>query len=147
MPKAKEITEKSLSKKLGICKDYVTAYRKESLEEGVDWKKAGRVIVYTPEAVERLMGIVGMGVVPPDEKKALTREPERKDKEEILTVVKHNLANKNMMVAQRANGEIVRVRVRTAKNFLPNMTFPATREKGSGVWLCTRSLPRWLGKW
>ena len=142
-----EISELDLSKKLGLSRETIAGKRKEHLTKGDDWRKSGRWIVFTQQGAEKLAELVGLVHIPNEGKKSLTEQSESVNEEEILTVVQHRLANTKILTAKRSNGEIVRVRVNSTKNFLPEMTFPAVCENGSGVWLCTRKTPRWLGKW
>jgi len=145
-----EISESELSKKLGITRESIAGHRKRNLNKGKDWRKAGRVIVYTQEGAERLMDVVGC-VISTDEKETLTEQNKSKN-EEILTFIQGGFPNKRIIKAKRKNGELVMVRVKTSENFRPTdhlgnpMTFPADLD-GGNVWNIARSLPRWPGKW
>ena len=144
-----EITEEELSKKLGISRESVAGHRKRNLARGEDWRKAGRVIVYTVKGAERMVKAVGI-TIPPDEQKALT-EPPSGNGEETLTFQQGNFPNRRIIRATRPNGQLVNVRVKSSENFTPKdhrgepMTFPARQE--GGIWVITRPTPRWRGKW
>jgi len=144
-----EITEAELSKKLGISRESVAGHRKRNLTRGEDWRKAGRVIVYTVQGAERMIKTVGI-TIPPDEQKALT-EPPSNNGEERLTFRQGNFPNRRIIRATRPNGQLVNVRVTSSENFTPKdhrgepMTFPARQE--GGIWVITRPTPRWRGKW
>lgn len=144
-----EIPESELTKRLGISRDSIAGLRKRSLTRGEDWSKAGRVIVYTKSGAERLIKLAGISI-PPDEKKLSTAATNGHSEEE-LTFIRGGFTNRRIIQAKRKNGELVSVRVRSTKNFTPNdhlgfpMTFPARRD--GGVWVLTRPLPRWRGKW
>ena len=144
-----EITESELSQKLGISRESVAGHRKRNLTRGEDWRKAGRVIVYTEQGAERLIKLVGL-TIPSDEKKALT-EPPSGNGEETLTFLQGNFPNRRIIRARRPNGQLVNVRVTSSENFTPKdhrgepMTFPARQD--GGIWVITRPTPRWRGKW
>ena len=146
---SEEVRESELAKRLGISRDSVAAHRKRSLTRGEDWRKGGRVIVYTKSGAERLIKLVGV-TIPPGEKKSPTAATNGHS-EETLTFIQGNFPNRRIIKAKRKSGELVMVRVRSSKNFRPNdhrgepMTLPARRE--SGIWVLTRPLPRWPGKW
>ena len=146
---SEEIPESELAKRLGISRDSVAGHRKRALTRGEDWRKAGRVIVYTESGAERLIKLVGV-TIPPDEKKSPTA-PSNGHSEEELTFIQGNFPNRRIIKAKRKSGELVMVRVRSSKNFRPNdhrgepMTLPARQE--SGMWVLARPLPRWPGKW
>mgnify|MGYP003140044366 FL=1 len=112
-----EISESELSKKLGITRESIAGHRKRNLNKGKDWRKAGRVIVYTQEGAERLMDVVGC-VISTDEKETLTEQNKSKN-EEILTFIQGGFPNKRIIKAKRKNGELVMVRVKTSENFRP----------------------------
>lgn len=146
-----EIPETALVARLGISRAAVKGHRKRALDEGVHWRKAGRVIVYTEAGAARLIEVVGVPA-PQDEAKSLTREGESKaDALEELTFVRGGFVNDRVILARREGGEVVTVRVRTSKNFRPAdhrgepMRFPARFD--GGVWMIERPLPRWPGKW
>jgi hypothetical protein len=144
-----DIPESELAKRLGISRDSVAGHRKRSLTRGEDWSKAGRVIVYTKIGAERLIKLVGV-VIPPDEKKSPVAATNGHS-EETLTFIRGGFLNRRIIQAKRMSGELVMVRVRSSINFTSNdhrgepMTFPARRD--GGVWVLTRPLPRWRGKW
>ena len=144
-----EIPESELAKRLGISRDSVAGHRKRALTRGEDWRKAGRVIVYTKTGAERLIRLVGV-TTPPDEEKSPSAASNEHSKEE-LTFIQGNYPNRRIIKAKRKSGELVMVRVKSSKNFRPNdhrgepMTLPARQE--SGIWVITRPLPRWPGKW
>ena len=144
-----ELTEAELSQRLGVNRAAITSHRQRHLVRGEDWSKAGKVIVYTEKGAERLLEWVGVDV-PPAEEKPLT-ESTRGQGEETLTFEQGRFPNRRIIRASRQNGESVFVRVKSSKNFRPSdfrgnpMSFPARQE--SGVWVITRALPRWPGKW
>jgi len=146
---SEEIPESELAKRLGISRDSVAGHRKRALSRGEDWRKAGRVIVYTKSGAERLIKLVGV-TIPPDEKKSPTAATNGHSDEE-LTFIQGNFVNRRIIKAKRKNGELVMVRVGSSKNFTPKdhldnpMSFPARQE--GAVWVITRPLPRWRGKW
>jgi len=143
------VTEAELSQRLGISRPAIAAHRQRSLVRGEDWRKEGKYIVYTKIGSERLVEWAGVNV-PPAEEKTLTEPPSNQD-EETLTFVQGKYPNRRIIRASRQNGESVFVRVKSSENFRPNdfrgnpMSFPARQE--SGVWVITRALPRWPGKW
>ena len=146
---SEEIPESELAMRLGISRDSVAGHRKRSLTRGEDWRKAGRVIVYTKSGAERSIKLVGV-TIPPDGKISPTAATNGHSEEE-LTFIRGGFPNRRIIQAKRTSGELVLVRVRSTKNFTPNdhrgepMTFPARRD--GGVWVLTRPLPRWRGKW
>ena len=143
------LTEAELSQRLGISRPAIAAHRQRSLVRGEDWRKEGKYIVYTKIGSERLVEWASVNI-PPDEEKPLT-ESTRGQGEETLTFEQGRFPNRRIIRASRQNGESVFVRVKSSKNFRPSdfrgnpMSFPARQE--SGVWVITRALPRWPGKW
>lgn len=143
------IKESELCLRLGISRDSIASLRKAHLERGVDWRKLGRIVVYTENGAERLIKATGVPFQSED-KKAL-KEPRDQQNEETLTFIQGNFPNRKIIKAKRENGVMVFVKVKTSENFRPNdhtgkpMTFPA-REDGN-VWIMTRPHPRWPGKW
>lgn len=115
----------------GVNRRVLREHRKE-LAEGEDWTMEENAVTYTPTGLERLQGLLCLGEVSPPPL-------------EELTVV-NRARNPRLVFARRANGDLVRLRVRSNENFLPGMRAQGQHE-AADVWTLAQRLPRWRGRW
>ena len=136
--------------RMGVSEAEVDLMRQEHLEMGVDYEKNHRWYRYNEGAVMKLMAVVAPVT---EEAKAVIVEKAEEvvlgvpvvAVKELVVVVKR-VINPNILMAQRANGELVRVRVRSNANFGAGMGIEAEHVEAD-LWRYSGKLPRRLGKW
>ena len=168
--------ESTVRKKLGLTKDDLRPWRKKRLVEGADFITHKKRLYWNAGAVRQafeqfglsappLPGEPGASTIPHDreaEKGDVAREPEPVTAPpgppaiEQLLVVRADLANRRMLQAcpKGDNPErpkrLLRVRVRSADNFIRGMEIPAIRVEAYGMtdlYDLARALPRKRGVW
>jgi hypothetical protein len=136
--------EKTLSEKTGINRDTIVRHRQTKLRYPDDWHKDGRDIVYTETGERKMMRILGL-------EGQKVEEPPALEVEEAF-VVRHNFPNYKVVLCERANGEMVHVRVPHNRNFRTRtangerMKVPIKLDGRTWTFAGGRT-PRFPGKW
>ena len=139
------ITEEALALALNVDRSHVRAKRPYLLAGEVDQKNG--VVRWQRSAAQRVAAEMGLAFVAEP-----SAAPVTGNDIETLTVVTPAL-NRNIVNAQRANGEMACVRVTDNRKFVPRlgngqpMTLRAQKSAAGNWWLLVGREPRWPGVW
>ena len=140
--------EESFAEALGITRVKLSTLRKEHLEEGIDWGKRKKRVVYRVGGEAKMKRVVALLVGLEEEEVVLDEELGREDSSEEMEVVRVYPVNRRLVECLRGNGEKVRVNVGDNLNFLKGMVMRARPPWGSGrLWVMLGCKPRRRGKW
>lgn len=144
--KSFSVFESDLAVRLGVARRELVAMRWEHLQEGVDFLKTGRRVVYCHAGVEKLAAIAGT-----DSKKMLPAAglSEPAPTREVFTfTVRRKPANTRALECTDTAGKTVIVRVRDSALFLPGMKVTAVPYGDHpNVYEFAGAYPRFRGKY
>lgn len=140
------ITEEALALALNVDRSHVRAKRPYLLAGEVDRKNGA--VLWQRSAAQRVAAEMGLMFADAPPAAAVPIN----DVIETLAVVSPAL-NRNIVNAQRANGEMACVRVTDNRKFVPRlgngqpMTLRAQKSAAGNWWLLVGREPRWPGVW
>jgi len=143
---------------LGLSREVLMLFRREHLARMEDWTKDGNHVVYTwgacGQALEFFTGTASqltdiaalerLAAIPPVA--LLQKKTAPRLSKEVVTMKVAELYRNKRIIGARADGEVVRVRVRSSKNFVIGMEIPVVQVE-ENLWDLARACPRRRGKW
>lgn len=162
-------SEADLRAVYGLTSKVIAAIRHDQLTENEHWKKNGREIGYTKTGREKMAALMaapevdpaadtGAGAIAdplqppgpaPDPNAPAEDAAPAPDPGEPLTVTNCRLINPRIVMAEKENGDPVRVKIRPSKNLrkgmILNPCFPVDAE--NGLYQFAGRMPRFPGKW
>ena len=158
--------EKKMAENAGVSERAFAATRQITLEEGVDWIHGKRKQVLLNKAgldkVLQKLGILGTGTgdqnpqdepekeIPADLRESIAESTieavQRQEKNVVILIVSsRKYPNKHILAALK-DDQLVRVHVKSSKNFRKGMEIPVRWLKDD-LYELTRACPRRPGKW
>lgn len=140
--------EQLVAERLQLTHGALEAYRR-SLKKNDDWKKDGREILLSPDAVKRLLAELGS----PDydiSSCAIAENGEKQKPASVELTIEKIFPNPRLIQARTEAGELVRVRVPSSVNFQPRMKIkahPPLNEQGPQLYRLEGRVPRFRGRW
>jgi hypothetical protein len=146
---AEWVSEADLAERLGVATKHLRDYRLEHFKPDAGfWKKEGRQILLSAEAVEVLTREFAYSVrdILPEAKKSPLAEILEPGTDELFEVVAKRIPANPYIVLGEWFGNPVRVRVPNSKKFVPGMRMKCRLVEGDVFALVGRG-PRFKGKW
>lgn len=148
------IKETDLARQLGLPRDRIRELRRR-LATGIHVCLVDGAMTYTDEGVKKMAALIGLASPDLDPAPVQTQaeagsqatgQPDEGVGEKMARVTTVYAVNFNYLEAQLPDGQKIRVRVASNRNFLPGMEIPVRRD-GEAVWVLTRRAPRARGRW
>ena len=146
---SKVTPEPVIAARLGLTRVMTAALRADKLTPQVDYVLEGRRVMITDAGYVALRGLLGCPESPEEEK---TRQSQSVREPEVISLVITSLRppkNPHIIEAKRpGSDEILRVRVRDNRNFLPGMEIRARQDEHyPDVFVLVGRTPRYRGRW
>lgn len=156
--------EERLAARLGVSRELLRTFRDENLTEGQQWTMAGREVAYSEAGVRMLLthlgarlrekrpqGPGGLTIQGLLEEARLEDATEAVDEKKAAGPVEDELTvqalTRNGQIVMATRGEeLVRVRVRESRHFVPGMRMTC-RHLQADLWELVGRCPRFRGRW
>lgn len=148
--------EVELAAATGIHARVFQRLRLKELKEGSDWKLSGQKVVYGKNALARALELAtgekvkksgAIAGLPLNELERRCLLQISVATPPVTAIMARFFPNRHLIGATLADGKLIHVRVKSAKNFRRGMELPLRWNEGVQMFELARKLPRFPGRW
>lgn len=133
------VPEKKLPGVLGLTREQLLEWRqKTGMEEGREFVTVGKEVHLTFAGLQRVAALANLPA------ESLLFLLEAGPGPELL--IAHGVCTNARILLCKKGEDVVRVQVRSNRNFVPGMAVPAVHEQGD-LYRLEHACPRWRGRW